>query len=310
MLLEVDGTPVFAKLLALTALERQPEHAGSTANLYDLPMACHYGVASPGFGAWRELEANRIVTDRALAGRTAAFPLLLHGRALDLPSGPLADELADIDAFVALWHGSPAVRRRVEALAEAPASLVLCFEYRPTPLERWLQERIEAGDADAAITQVDRQLRAAFGLLGDVGLFHFDAHFGNLLIDDGELLIADLGLATSRTFALSPAESAFLDANRTHDVAHVLTRLVDWVVSRFTDAVHWHPRNELIRACADGAPLPASLPPGAATLVRRYAGVAVLLNDFYFQLHGHDPTAQYPTEAVGRACAHAGLPTR
>jgi hypothetical protein len=36
----------------------------------------------------------------------------------------LADELADVDGAVAYWGGSPAVRGRIGALAQASASVV------------------------------------------------------------------------------------------------------------------------------------------------------------------------------------------
>ncbi|MCP4967977.1 MAG: hypothetical protein GY926_22420 [bacterium] len=38
--------------------------------------------------------------------------------------GPLPDELGDIDALVAHWHNSPAVRRRANAIAESTAAVV------------------------------------------------------------------------------------------------------------------------------------------------------------------------------------------
>lgn len=34
-----------------------------TANLFELPVYGQYGVGGPGFSGWRELAANRIVTD-------------------------------------------------------------------------------------------------------------------------------------------------------------------------------------------------------------------------------------------------------
>jgi len=45
------GAPVFVKRIPLTHLERRPEHAGSTANLFGLPVCYQYGVGSTGFGA-------------------------------------------------------------------------------------------------------------------------------------------------------------------------------------------------------------------------------------------------------------------
>lgn len=70
-LLEVAGTPVFVKRIPLTDLERRPEHVRSTANLFDLPLFCHYGVGligGAGFGAWRELAVHTMTTNWALAG--------------------------------------------------------------------------------------------------------------------------------------------------------------------------------------------------------------------------------------------------
>ncbi|MGW0582699.1 protein kinase family protein, partial [Streptomyces sp. NPDC002920] len=52
---EVAGRPVFVKRIRLTDTERLPRHSRSTANTFGLPSFCHYGIGSPGFGAWREL---------------------------------------------------------------------------------------------------------------------------------------------------------------------------------------------------------------------------------------------------------------
>lgn len=129
--LDVDGVPVFAKRIPLT--DRELADPGSTANLFDLPVFCQYGVVSPGFNAWRELAANVVVTDAVLAGETQSFPVLYHWRVL--PGRALvAAEHADIDAVVAALDGSTAVRVRLEALAAASCSLVLFFEYIPHPV--------------------------------------------------------------------------------------------------------------------------------------------------------------------------------
>src|SRR5262245_16706023 len=61
--LEIDGTPVFAKRVPLTDLERRPDNVMSTANLFQLPTFYQYGVGSAGFGAWRELAAHQMTTN-------------------------------------------------------------------------------------------------------------------------------------------------------------------------------------------------------------------------------------------------------
>ncbi|MEE6257837.1 hypothetical protein [Plantactinospora sonchi] len=53
--LDVDGVPVFVKRIPITDRELAQPH--STANLFDLPVYCQYGMyrlAGPGFGTWRE----------------------------------------------------------------------------------------------------------------------------------------------------------------------------------------------------------------------------------------------------------------
>ncbi|BEL04354.1 hypothetical protein Q0Z83_025450 [Actinoplanes sichuanensis] len=74
-----DGMPVFVTRVPLT--DRELAHPRSTANLFDLPVRCQYGMyrlAGPGFGAWRELAANQTVTEGVLTGETESFPLLHH----------------------------------------------------------------------------------------------------------------------------------------------------------------------------------------------------------------------------------------
>src|SRR5690349_11175716 len=130
--LDIGGVPVFTKRIPIT--ERELAHPHSTANLFGLPTCCQYGmhpVAGPGFGAWRELAANMIVTEGVLAGEAESFPLLHHWRVL--PGRPaVAAEHRDIDAVVARFGGDPAVRTRFEELAAAASSLVLFLEFIPS----------------------------------------------------------------------------------------------------------------------------------------------------------------------------------
>ncbi|MFC7613500.1 hypothetical protein ACFQV2_07675 [Actinokineospora soli] len=134
---EVAGARVFAKRVPLTDLELAHPH--STANLFDLPMTCNYGIGSPGFTAWRELAANTLVTESVLAGEAESFPLLHHWRILP-GRAPIAPEYADVTAAAAVFGGSPSVRARLEALAAATHSLVLFTEHIPTPMADWLAD--------------------------------------------------------------------------------------------------------------------------------------------------------------------------
>jgi hypothetical protein len=221
--LDVAGMPVFTKRVPLT--DRELAHPMCTANLFDLPLCCQYGIGSPGFGGWRELAANRLVTDAALAGEPSPFPLLYHWRVL-AGRPPVAPEHADIDRAVDSLGGSPAVRARLEASAAASHSLALFFEYIPHPLLGWLRE-----DPVGKARTLDRQLSEIVTFLRRQELLHMDGHFGNLRTDGATIYLADFGLATSPRFALSPAERDFAARNATHDAAHAAMRLVNWLVT-------------------------------------------------------------------------------
>ncbi|MFI9847580.1 serine/threonine protein phosphatase [Nonomuraea sp. NPDC051941] len=305
-LLAIDGVPVFVKRVPLTDLERRAGNVMSTANLFGLPPFCQYGIGGPSFGAWRELAARVMTTNWVLAGRSAAFPLLYHWRVL--PGAPQTDQLADVEAVVQYWDGSPAVRDRLHALARASAGIVLFQEFIPYNLNDWLAAQLAAGQdaAIAASAMVESCLRADVAFMNGQELMHFDNHFRNVLTDGERLYIADLGLATSSRFDLSKQEIEFLNRNRTHDIGYALMRLVNWLVTDICGVPVprngvLEQRNEYIRACADGAD-PAGAPPTVAAMLRRYAPVAAVMNGFYWDLFWSDRrTTPYPSEKIERA---------
>ncbi|MFC9848466.1 protein kinase family protein [Streptomyces sp. NPDC060223] len=149
--LEVEGTRVFVKRVPLTDLELRPEHVRSTANLFELPLFYQYGVGSAGFGAWRELAAHILTTGWVLQDAYAGFPLLYHWRILpDTPPAAFADFLGGVEGAVAHWDGSPAVRRRLEAIGKSSFSLVLFLEHVPQTLATWLADNRDADTRGAA----------------------------------------------------------------------------------------------------------------------------------------------------------------
>jgi len=302
-LVEVAGARVFVKQVPLSEPELTPQGFRSTANLFDLPMGCHYGIASPGFGVWREVAANEAATRMVAAGRANAFPMLYHWRIREEPLGS-----SDLDAIVeevaGLWHGTPKVQARLTALANAPATVLLFFEFIPTTLLDWLDRQVGLGtDAtDAAIETVEADLLEIAADLTSAGLLHFDAHFGNMLTDGSRIYLADFGLANSPQFQLADSERRFIAENATHDRCHMLTRLVDWTVAALIDGQDWEQRDLRIRMVRDGDQSGiAHLSPTAVSAIQRHAPVAAVINDFYRRLRFDDRQAEYPTDAIQRA---------
>jgi hypothetical protein len=286
--LDVVGVPVFVKRLPLADAEREP----TTANVFGIPAACHYGVGGPGFGAWRELEAHLMTT-----GRSEAFPLLYHARVPPGAPAPNA-ELADVERMVAFWDGSAAVRDRLHALASARSSLVLFLEYVPHGLRPWLDEQRSEALVEA-VAMVERCLLTAVPAMKALGLLHFDAHFGNLRTDGHRVVFTDFGLAASPAFELSPDERELVAANGGHDLAHVLTELVNWLVRHVVGTSDTVSRNEFVRRCAEGI-APVGIPTPIAATIMRYAQVAAVMNDFYWDMFGVSRATPFPAAAIDR----------
>jgi hypothetical protein len=304
-LLEVAGVPVFVKRVPLTDLERRPEHARSTANLFELPDFCHYGVgtiAGPGFGAWRELAVHIMTTNWVLAAEHEGFPLMYHWRVLP-DSTPLPEDLADVERAVAYRGGGSQVRRRIEALQRSSASVALFLEYIPQNLHQWLGSQVAAGDlaVDRACAMVERELAAGVSFMNSRGLLHFDAHFENILTDGRRLYFADYGLAISSRFELSQDEVDFFGRHQVYDRCFTATYLVNWLVT----ALFGYEREDrdgryaLVRAFAEGR-RPTGIPQGAAAILARHAPIAAVVSDFNLRFQRKSRQTPYPLEEIGR----------
>ncbi|MFF3488928.1 protein kinase family protein [Streptomyces sp. NPDC002701] len=298
-LVKVAGTPVFVKRVPLTDVERQPEHVRSTANLFDLPVFCHYGIGAiggPGFGVWRELAVHTMTTSWVLAAEHEGFPLMYHWRVLP-DSTPLPEELADVERAVAYWGDAPQVRKRIHALQNSSASVALFLEYIPQNLHQWLDAQVEARDesTDRASTMVESALEAGTQFMNSRGLLHFDAHFENILTDGQRLYFADYGLAMSSGFDLSPEEIEFFDQHHTYDRSYTATYLVNWLVT----ALHRISRQDqdgryaLVRAYADGQ-RPAGVPEATADILARNAPIAAVMSDFNRRFQRQSRHTPYP----------------
>ena len=294
--LEVAGKPVFMKRIPLTEVELDAANAHSTANVFDVPTSCHYGLGSPGFGAWRELAVQVMTTNWALEGEYTGFPLLHHSRVLPEAAAEvvLPDDLADVEKAVAAWGGAPQVRRRIEELAKAPASLALFMESFPQNLHQWMGEQVAAGEAavERACAMVERELAAGIGFMNARGLLHFDAHFENMMTDGRRLFFTDYGLALSDRFELTPGEAEFFRRHESYDRTYAANYMVKWLVTEFY-GLRGAEREAFVRACAEGRRL-TGIPPAAAAIVARDAPVAVVMEDFIGKVQREGPQTPYP----------------
>lgn len=290
--IDVASLPVFVKRITIT--DRELAHPRSTADLFELPTSCQYGMhrlAGPGFGAWRELAANLTTTEGVLAGETASFAVLHHWRVL--PGRPgAAPEHADTAAVVAQFGGDLAVAARFDELARASSSLVLFLEHLPRRGLDFLND-----DPLGRAEEVERQLFEAVAFLRSRELLHMDGHFGNVRTDGERIHLVDFGLATSPRFDLSDRERDFVARNVDHDLDYASMRLVNWLVTTVcgvsaSTTAGLAARNEYVRRCARGH-IPFGIPEVVAGILARRAPAAARMNDFCWRLVDGDIDAQY-----------------
>jgi hypothetical protein len=283
--LVLGGTAVFAKRIPLTDLERRPENVRSTANLFEIPAVCHYGLGGPGFGAWRELACGLIATEWALSGRCASFPLLHHWRVV--PRTPRSDEVD-----VGFWVDLPPVRERARAMRHASADLVLFLEHVPQNLLQWLGPRLAAG-ADAAreaVALVDANLAPTLAFVNERGLTHFDPHFENILTDGLRLYLGDFGLALSSDFDLSDDERAFLARHRRYDVGRAAVGYAHCASVACFGPGDW--RRSLRHYLETSTP---AVPPAVDAVLRREGPLALAFLQFSSDLQ-RDASTRYPED--------------
>ena len=135
----------------------------------------------------------------------------------------------------------------------------LLAEYVPYQLFYWIP-----ANQSAAVGFVDQLLATVRSLHAD-GVFHFDAHFGNVVTDGTRPLLTDFGLATSLGFDLSAEERAFIDAHRHYDFGVIL----------FSAG----------RAVHDLSP--ADIDPGYAAMLERFGPVIGCMTEFLAALHAN-----------------------
>jgi len=307
----VAGSSAFVKLVRLTDVEHEAG-SGCTSNLFGLPTAYQYGVGegSTGFSAWREVTAHQIASDRVVRGEWANFPLLHHWRQLPRPTlGADVESEADLDRAARFWDRSAAVETRLRALDRSTTVVALFLEHVPFVLRDWFPARLAAGaaESDAAVRLVEDQLLRAVGQLRTAGMSHFDAHFGNVLTDGHRLYLSDFGLMTAERFQLDPAERVHFRLTIDHDLAYAATALVNAIVGALIGFQNARQRNDWVRRCADGRSDLADLRGAPADAVARYAGVAAVVNDFYWQRHAGNHAWPYPADAIAASVEHAGL---
>lgn len=297
-LINIAETPVFVKKVPLTDLEQSAQHFMSTASIYDLPLCYQYGIGAAGFHAWRELAVHTMTTEWVLSGECAYFPILYHWRILANNHNESNIQFsADLEKYRQDLHYFDVVSKRVKDLHQAAAHIVFFVEYIPQNLYTWFNTEVLKGGntAEAAITWIDESLRAINNDMCMRGLLHFDEHYENILTDGEHLYFTDFGLSLSATFKLTTAETEFLEQHKSYDQVCAVVNLLQCIVTTFFGKEQWELRlREIMASEVD------MLPAGMSTILKRYAPIAIVLNDFFQRLNKEDKFAAYPAMELER----------
>jgi hypothetical protein len=150
--------------------------------------------------------------------------------------------------YRAYWNGSKRIASFIEARRTTPYELWLVLEHLPHQMMDWLADHFSgAGEViDEMVTTIK--------FLHDHGVFHFDAHWGNVVTDDGTPLLTDFGLATDRAFDLSVREHEFLDRHRHYDFGETIYSVAGLLWSLLAP-VSREDRTTLLRRLQTDAPV-------------------------------------------------------
>ena len=285
---------VFVKKVTISDTELLARHDRSTANFFDMPIFCQYGIGSPGFGAWRELAAHLTVNDWVANGECSGFPLLYHWRILPAKAPPPLDisPWTNVNDFVKYWDNSDTLRKRVEAVNSASHQLLLFLEYIPQTLYSWLSKALKQADrAATAIAMVEENIDTVSRFMNANNFVHFDAHFENILTDGEQVFLSDFGLTSNKSFDLSTDELLFLDKHANYDRLCMGANLVHCVIAHTHGKERWQ---KTLRDILEGDGHSLSAP--FAAVINRYGPATLVLDEFYKELRRGPKSLVYPAE--------------
>jgi hypothetical protein len=290
---------IFVKKIPLSDLEVAPENAKSTANLYKLPMFCHYGIGGPGFGSWRELAANQIATQWVLSNQCENFSLLYHWRVVAVPRANQmnGEQLKNLEQQVQFWENSSSVRDRYVALHKTSAEIILFLEFVPHTLLNWLVDQHKFGPEtfDQSSIFIEEGLNQTIAFMKKQGLVHFDTHFENIMTDGNRLFFNDFGLALSSDFDLNEEEARFLANHQDYDICRASIGFTHALVTSALGDKAWKETlRRLLRTHSN------ELTPTGYGLLTKYGALAFEFLEFSQKLKNESKRTPFPAQQLSR----------
>jgi hypothetical protein len=295
---------IFVKKIPLSDLDMATENIKSTANLYKLPMFCHYGIGGPGFGSWRELAANQRATKWVLSNQCENFSLLYDWRVVAVPrANPMNDEqLKNLEKQVRFWENSSSVRDRYMAIHNPAAEIIMFLEFVPQTLLNWLMDQYKLGleTFDQSLIFIEESLNQTIEFMKKQGLVHFDTHFENILTDGHRLFFNDFGLALSSDFDLNEEEARFLADHQDYDICRASIGFTHALVTAALGDKAWKEILRLLLRTHSN-----ELTPTAYGFLTKYGPLALEFLEFSQKLMNESKRTPYPAQQLSRLIGHS-----
>ncbi len=296
--LSLDFQNIFVKKIPLSELEMRSENWLSTANLYQLPLFCQYGLGAPGFGSWRELFSNQQTTQWILEKSSESFSALYHWCILPAENSdsPSNEELEKTEAHIDFWENSDSVRRRYQAIQNPQGEIVLFSEFIPVTLIDWIKtQHSNAGSFEMALDFVDQKLLKTIEFMQSQNFLHFDAHFENIMTDGKNLYFNDLGLSLSKKFSLQKEEVDFFQAHKNYDCARSAVGFMHAIIVSACGSDNWK-----LKLREEVQSEKSSLSEKVRFYIQKYGPLALLMLEFSEKLKTESKTTPFPLNEVER----------
>lgn len=228
--------------------------------------------------------------------------------------------------YARYWNNSKRIASFIQARRTTPFELWLVLEHVPYRLVDWL-----SGHLSMTGKLID-QLIGTIRFLHDHGVFHFDAHAGNVVTEGTAPLLTDFGLASDRAFRLTAHEHAFLDAHQHYDFGEAIYGTTsglwallamlpdghrDGLLRRFRPDMPATPDPGLIaellvtnlETLADDGSL--KVPPEYVRVVARYRPIILFMNAFFSSMRSNRRKNTFFDDALlAGLLTDAGVDTR
>lgn len=223
----IDKINVFVKKLKVT--QKEYDRMFDSSNMFDLSVFYNYGVGSYGMNIWRELLMHVKTTHNVLNNECTNFPLMYHYRIIKDTKHRKQNMIKKNDYYIKYWNSNDNIKKYLDEKNKSDFTLIIFLEHFPYTLRDWILK-------SKNIEKYYYQAYDIISFLNKKNILHFDAHLGNFVVDNDEILyLIDYGLVIDKDFDLTKDEIKFFDQNIQYDKYMICHNIINAIYDVMTD---------------------------------------------------------------------------